>query len=123
MSKKEANYELGFGSRVKIWVYCPRDAVTELRRAIGNAGGGQIGNYTHCCFVTEGTGYFLPQDGARPAVGSVGKPEEVPESRIEFECHADLVVDVIDAINHVHPYEEVPIDIFPLLELQSVESD
>ena len=49
--------------------------------------------------------------------------EEVPESRIEFECHADLVVDVIDAINHVHPYEEVPIDVFPLLELQSVKSD
>ena len=54
---------------------------------------------------------IFASDGATPAVGSVGKPEEVPESRIEFECHADLVVDVIDAINHVHPYEEVPIDV------------
>lgn len=123
MSPNQANYELGFGSRVKIWVYCPKDDVVEVRRAIGNAGGGQIGNYTHCCFVTEGTGYFLPQDGANPTIGSVGQPESVAESRIEFECHADLVVDVLDAIKQAHPYEEVPIDILPILEVQLVNSD
>jgi len=123
MSSNQANYELGFGSRVKIWVYCPKDDVVEVRRAIGNAGGGQIGNYTHCCFVTEGTGYFLPQDGANPTIGIVGQPEAVAESRIEFECHADLVVDVVDAIKQAHPYEEVPIDILPILEVQLVKSD
>ena len=123
MSVQQANYELGFGSRVKIWVYCPREDVVEVRRAIGNAGGGQIGNYTHCCFVTEGTGYFLPQNGANPTIGTVGQPEAVLESRIEFECHADLVVDVIDAINQAHSYEEVPIDILPILEMQPIISD
>ena len=123
MSTHQENYELGFGSRVKMWVYCPQDAVTEVRRAIGNAGGGQIGNYTHCCFVTEGTGYFLPQDGANPSIGSVGQPEAVSESRIEFECHADLVPDIIDAVKQVHPYEEVPIDILPILEVQLEKSD
>ena len=123
MSTQQDNYELGFGSRVKMWVYCPRDAVVEVRRAIGNAGGGQIGNYTHCCFVTEGTGYFLPQDGANPAIGSVDKPEAVLESRIEFECDADLVADIIHAIKQVHPYEEVPIDILPILEVQLVTPD
>ena len=123
MSEEQAHYELGFGSRVKVWVYCPGDVVTDLRRAIGNAGGGQIGNYTHCCFVTEGTGYFLPQEGSNPAIGSVGQPESVLESRIEFECHADLVVDVIDAIKQVHPYEEVPIDILPMLEVLPVKPE
>ena len=123
MSPNQANYELGFGSRVKMQVYCPKGDVVEVRRAIGNAGGGQIGNYTHCCFVTEGTGYFLPQDGANPTIGVVGQPEAVEESRIEFECHADLVVDVVDAIKQAHPYEEVPIDILPILEVQLVKSD
>ena len=123
MSEEQAHYELGFGSRVKVWVYCPRDAVIDLRRAIGNAGGGQIGNYTHCCFVTEGTGYFLPQEGSNPAIGSVGQPESVLESKIEFECYSELVVDVINAIKQAHPYEEVPIDILPMLELVPKDSE
>lgn len=122
MSVDESTYELGFGSRVKMWVYCPKDAVTEVRRAIGNAGAGQIGDYTHCCFVTEGMGYFLPQDGANPTVGEVGQPQSVDECRIEFECHVDLVQGVIEAIEEVHPYEEIPVDILPMLELMPKSS-
>lgn len=117
MTDDQSSYELGFGSRVKMWVYCPKEAVSEIRRAIGNAGAGQIGDYSHCCFVSDGTGYFLPQAGASPTIGEIGQPQSVEESKIEFECHVDLVHDVIEAINSVHPYEEVPVDILPMLEL------
>lgn len=103
--------------RVKLWVYVPRSNVTEVREAIGFAGGGRIGNYSFCAFVTEGTGFFFPEESANPAVGELGRLESVPEAKIEIEADLDCVEEVIQAIHKAHPYEEVPIDIFPLFEL------
>jgi len=44
-------------------------------RAIFAAGAGQIGEYSHCSWSVTGTGQFLPEDGAQPAIGSVGAVE------------------------------------------------
>jgi hypothetical protein len=100
---------------VKMWVYAPRSSVDEVRLAIGSAGGGRIGNYSFCAFVTEGTGYFMGNEQSSPAIGCAGKIESVPECRIEFVCAEELVDRVKAAIKKVHPYEEVPIDVLPLL--------
>ena len=86
-----------------------------VREAIDNAGGGVIGNYTHCSFSSRGVGRFNPQRGAKPAIGKVGKPEEVEEERIEFVCPKDKAKEIIKAIKKVHPYEEVALDIYPLV--------
>lgn len=102
---------------VKMQTFCPVDALESVRQAIGEAGGGKIGNYSHCSFVTSGHGYFLPLDGANPAVGKVGAPEKVQEYKIEFVCEEEKIKDVIAAIQKVHPYEEVPIDIFQMIEV------
>lgn len=103
--------------RVKLWVYAPRENVNEVREAMGQAGGGRIGNYTFCAFVTEGTGFFFSEEGASPAIGQLGRIESVPEAKIEIEADLDSVGKVVQAIHRVHPYEEVPIDIFPLFEI------
>lgn len=100
---------------VKIQVFCPRAVVDQVRLAIGRAGGGEIGKYQYCAFVSEGQGYFLPTEGAHPAAGEVGKINQVPEAKIEFFCAKDKVSAVVAAIEAVHPYEEIPIEIFPLL--------
>lgn len=34
----------------------------EVRKALGDAGAGHIGNYSHCTFSSEGTGTFVPQE-------------------------------------------------------------
>jgi hypothetical protein len=102
--------------RVKIVVYVPEQNADDVRLAIGESGAGVIGNYGYCCFVSRGTGHFLPLDGANPSIGKVGQIESVSEAKIEFECKKDMVSKVVDAIIKSHPYEEVPIDIFPLLE-------
>ena len=65
----------------------------------------------------RGTGRFLPGDGAHPAIGEVGKLEEVEEDRIEVSCADDLVSEVVAAIRSVHPYEEPVIDVYPLENL------
>ncbi|OGH66426.1 MAG: hypothetical protein A3B90_00245 [Candidatus Magasanikbacteria bacterium RIFCSPHIGHO2_02_FULL_41_13] len=103
---------------VKIQVNCPRESADAVRLAIGGSGGGVMGKYKYCSFVTEGHGYFLPMDDANPAVGNIGEVNRVPEVKIEFVCEKEKVKDVITAIKSIHPYEEIPIDIFPMLDFK-----
>lgn len=99
----------------KIVVTTPAgEAADKVREAIGQAGGGKIGNYSFCSFSTKGIGRFKPEDGAHPAIGEVGKLEEVEEERIEVNCDDALADAVVAAIRAAHPYEEPAIDIYTL---------
>ncbi len=40
----------------------PETHAEEVRKALGDAGAGHIGNYSHCTFNSEGTGTFVPQE-------------------------------------------------------------
>ena len=101
---------------VKIVVFVPLTHTDIVRKVIGDAGGGVIGNYTYCSFSSRGVGRFNPQKGANPTIGEIGKLEEVEEERIEFVCPRDKAKQVIAAIKKVHPYEEVALDIYPLIK-------
>lgn len=102
-------------SLLKIVVTVPLDHADQVRKAIGEAGGGKLGDYSHCTFSVHGTGRFLPLAGADPAIGEVGELTEVAEERIEFVCELAKAKAVIAAIKKVHPYEEVAMDIIALL--------
>lgn len=104
--------------KVKIVVFVPEPYTDAIREAMGKAGAGRIGNYTHCTFSSKGVGRFRPEEGAHPNIGNVGKFESVAEERIETVCERERVGDVIKAIKKVHPYEEVALDIYPLEEIQ-----
>jgi hypothetical protein len=93
-------------SKYKIVVTVPEDEADKLREAIGNAGGGKVGNYIHCSFSVKGTGRFLPIDGAKPTIGQVGQLGEVAEERIEITCDSESVKAIIAAIREAHSYEE-----------------
>lgn len=104
-------------SHYKLAVHVPVESADKVREAIGAAGGGKIGNYAFCSFSVKGVGRFLPQEGANPTIGAVGKLEEVEEERIEVTVEAVVLKDVIAAIKATHPYEEPTIDIYPLEEV------
>ncbi len=71
------------------WViFVPPENADALRAAIFAAGAGQIGDYSHCSWSVTGTGQFLPDDGAQPAIGSVGAVEHVVEDRVEVVAPA-----------------------------------
>lgn len=99
---------------IKLVVTVPLSHADTVREAIGKAGGGQIGNYSFCSFSSHGTGRFLPNEKANPAIGKIGQLESVEEERIEITCSRDVLQDVIIAIKKVHPYEEVTIDVYAL---------
>jgi hypothetical protein len=100
--------------RYMIVVHVPESHGDVLREAMGAAGAGKIGNYTHCTFTIKGTGRFKPGEGANPTIGEVGKLETVPEERIETVCEEDVLKDVLAAIKKVHPYEEPATDVYPI---------
>lgn len=104
-------------ANVKIVVFVPTKDADALRKAIGNTGAGTIGNYSYCSFSSKGIGRFLPKEGAHPTIGEVGKLEEVEEERIEFICPREKVDEVIQVIKKNHPYEEVTLDVYPILDL------
>lgn len=101
-------------SNVKIVIFVPETHTDIVREAMGKAGAGKIGNYTHCTFSSKGVGRFKPEAGANPHIGEVGKYEEVIEERIETVCPREILQDVLKAIKEVHPYDEVAMDVYPL---------
>ena len=73
----------------KIVTFVPIESAFKIRQAIGDAGAGEMGNYSHASFSTKGIGRFMPKKGAHPAIGAVGKLEEVEEERIEVICEKE----------------------------------
>lgn len=95
-------------------MYVPVQDADRLRDAMGTAGAGVIGNYTHCSFSMKGVGRFKPQEGANPIIGEVGRFEQVEEERIETVCSSERLHEVLRAIKEMHPYEEPATDIYSL---------
>ncbi|PLR93838.1 Nif3-like dinuclear metal center hexameric protein [Bacillus sp. T33-2] len=102
------------GKLKKLVVFVPGENAEEVREAIGRAGAGAIGNYSHCSFSAQGTGRFLPGENTNPHIGQKGKLEEVHEIRIETVFPESLQKTVINSMLKAHPYEEVAYDIYPL---------
>jgi hypothetical protein len=98
----------------KITVTVPESHADRVRQAMGDAGAGRIGNYSHCSFTVKGIGRFKPEKGANPFIGHEGNLETVEEEFIEMNCSKEHLERVIEAIKRVHPYEEPVIDIYPI---------
>ncbi len=98
----------------KLVVYVPTEQADSVKEALGNAGAGAIGNYSHCLFTSSGTGQFLPGEYANPHIGENGKLEQVNEERIETLFPDYLEKKVVQAMLKAHPYEEVAYDIYRL---------
>jgi hypothetical protein len=104
---------------VKVQVFVPEEFEEIMRKAIADAGGGKIGNYDNCFFVSKGISYFRPLEGSNPTIGDIGKIEQIEEMKIEFICNKNVLDKVVEAIKGNHPYEEVPIDIIPLMNFNN----
>ncbi|WP_409301725.1 Nif3-like dinuclear metal center hexameric protein [Peribacillus sp. SCS-155] len=105
----------------KLAVYVPENTETRVREALGNAGAGAIGNYSHCSFTSEGTGRFLPGENTNPTIGAPGQPESVREVKIETIYPAEIEKKVLSAMIKAHPYEEPAYDIYKLENKRQAE--
>ena len=102
--------------RILLIVGVPATHLHDVLEAMGSAGAGQIGNYTHCAYFSPGTGRFMPDEAANPALGQKQQINEVDEYRIETFCSREKMGAVVHAIRQAHPYEEPVIYLLPLLD-------
>lgn len=100
---------------VKIVVYVPESHADRVRKAMGDAGAGFVGDYKHCSFSVKGVGRFIPLSTAHPTIGKINELTEVIEERIETVCYETDLKKIVRAIKKIHPYEEVAIDVYPLV--------
>ena len=98
----------------KIVVYVPKSHSHKVRSALGEAGAGWVGNYSHCTYNSKGIGTFMPRDGTNPFIGETNKLEKVNEVKIETIMEDKNLKKVLNKMIKVHPYEEVAYDIYPL---------
>lgn len=99
---------------IKLAVYVPRDHTESLIEAMVKAGAGRIGNYSHCTFLTNGTGTFKPLEGTNPYIGKQGTVERVEEVKIETILKKRHLSRVVKAIIKAHPYEEPAYNLYLL---------
>ena len=107
--------EPGHQGTFKFVVFVPRGSTQEVLAAAFAAGAGRIGEYDECSFRVAGTGTFRPSAAANPAVGKREQRNDVEEDRLEFVVEARAWGPVMDAVTAAHPYEEVALDVYPVL--------
>ncbi len=91
----------------KLTTFIPKENTEKVMAALHKAGAGMIGDYKNCSFRIEGTGTFLPEGNANPAIGKIGIPEKVTEDRVEVIFPSFLKKRILETLFKVHPYEEV----------------
>ncbi len=106
--------ETGREKLYKVAVFVPVGYEDTVRQAMGDAGAGYIGNYSHCTFAAPGTGTFKALPGATPFLGRVGELERAAELRLETIAPASRLPSVLSAMLAAHPYEEVAYDVYAL---------
>ena len=98
----------------KVVAFVPQDDFSRVAQAAFDAGAGRIGRYRDCAFYSPGTGAFLGEAGAHPAVGKAGRRETVGELRLELICPCQRAGEVCAAIRDAHSYETPAIDVYPV---------
>lgn len=101
----------------KLVVFVPHDDAERVADALTDAGAGEMGDYDRCTFTSTGVGTFRPGPGASPAIGSTGRLEQVPETRLELVLWRERRADVLAALTASHPYEQPAFDLLEMADL------
>ena len=100
----------------KIETFIPESHVDKVIDALNEVGALTIGgNYDYCVFRSPGIGSWRPLEGADPFIGAVGNFCKAEEIKVEFTCKQEVVKNAVKMIKEKHPYEEVVINILPVL--------
>ena len=99
---------------VKLVTFVPTAQAEDVRKALFNAGCGNIGNYDSCSYNLQGEGTFRAHEGTHPYCGEIGEMHTEKEIRIETILPAYKKAEAVKALLAAHPYEEPAFDIYSL---------
>ena len=115
LNLKKINFLVNLKSNQnKLSVFVPITHINQVSKAIFEAGGGIIGEYSNCSFKTSGKGTFKGSGKTNPSIGKKENYEEVEEIKLEILVNSWKLRNVLNALFKVHPYEEIAYDIYPL---------
>ena len=100
---------------VKLEIFIPESHFNSLQDALRSVGAGVIGNYDSVLSYSTIRGTWRPLPEANPYDGEAGVLCEAEEYKVEVRCSAEKLVQTIEAIKAIHPYEEPVINVIPLL--------
>ena len=98
----------------KLTTYVPKEEANMLREALFNAGAGDIGNYSHCSFNTNGIGTFNGNENSNPTIGEKGITHKAEEVSISITYAKHLESKILKTLFKIHSYEEVAYEITTL---------
>lgn len=98
----------------KFIFFVPDSHVEIVKDAIFSAGGGKIGEYSHCAWQVLGQGQFQPLAGSNPYSGIINEIKIVPEWRVELVVADELIQAAVQAMKAAHPYEVPAYDVIKL---------
>src|SRR3954453_16991294 len=101
----------------KVVTFVPAEAVDRVLDAMSRAGAGDIGDYSRCAFLADGTGTFRASPDATPTVGKPGEVTRTPEVRIEMVSPRARRSRGVRARLDAHPYEDPAWDVLELAVL------
>ncbi|HLV47013.1 MAG TPA: Nif3-like dinuclear metal center hexameric protein [Flavobacterium sp.] len=96
----------------KLVTYAPIDNAIQVRKALFEAGAGNIGNYENCSFNSDGKGTYQGNDDSNPVVGEKQEFIEAQETKIEVTFEKHLQNKILKALFDSHKYEEVAYEIY-----------
>jgi dinuclear metal center YbgI/SA1388 family protein len=99
---------------LKLATFVPLTQAEIVRRALFNAGAGQIGAYDSCSYNITGEGTFRAGEDTNPFCGEIGELHTEQEIRIETILPVYKKNAVLRALFLTHPYEEPAFDLYPL---------
>jgi dinuclear metal center YbgI/SA1388 family protein len=102
---------------LKLVTFVPPAQAGRLRRALFEAGAGQIGDYDSCSYNIAGEGTFRAGENTSPFCGKIGELHTENEIRLETILPVSRKNAVVRALLLTHPYEE------PAYDLYSLEND
>lgn len=88
-----------------ICFYVPESHLEQVKNSLFQAGAGNLGNYSCCCWQTKGIGQYRPEEGSNPYLGKLSQTETVEEYKVELICTETNITQVVAALKANHPYE------------------
>ena len=102
------------GTIKKLTTYVPTANLDKLKKALYKVGAGAIGNYSDCSFTVEGTGSYKAGQGTNPSIGKIGETHLEKETQLHITYSKGIEKELLTALHHHHPYEEVAYEILTL---------
>ncbi|KRK87894.1 Nif3-like dinuclear metal center hexameric protein [Lentilactobacillus sunkii] len=91
----------------RLTVQVPKVYATAVRMSLVDAGAqASADQYSGYTYEIDGTVYYVPKAGADPTMGAAGEPNEIEDSRLEFEVPEKNLHHVLRTLADVHPLEK-----------------